>query len=81
MKQEFLNLLLSYKRKGVEHVVCALETTGFFESPASRTIHLAYDGDLVEHSLNVFYVAERIATDMRELCSRLQLAKPVPIIP
>ena len=80
MKQEFLTLLYSTKRKGIEQVVRCLEDTGFFESPASRTAHLAYDGGLVDHSLNVYHVAERIAENMRELCPRLQIPEDSIII-
>ncbi len=69
MKKEFLDLLLSTNRKGVEPVIYGLESTGFFESPASQAAHLAYDGGLVEHSLNVFRIATRIAADMRSAMS------------
>lgn len=80
LKQQFLDLLLSTKRKGVEMVVSELEASGFFESLASRTEHLAYDGGLVEHSLNVYRVATRIAADMRALCPGLQVPEESIII-
>ena len=80
LKQQFLDLLLSTKRRGMEQVIRELEVMGFFMSPASRETHLAYDGGLVKHSLNVYHVAERIAMDMRALCPGLQISKESIVI-
>lgn len=80
LKQEFITLLLSTKRDGVEQVIRELESLGFFKSPASREAHLAYEGGLTEHSLNVYQVATRIVTDMRTLCPDLQIPEESIII-
>lgn len=55
-KQRFSNLLkeASEQRKGVDKLLAWLETTDFFTAPASTRFHGAYEGGLVEHSLNVY---------------------------
>ena len=50
----FKDMLLSTKRGGVENVLEGLEKLGFFKAPASSKHHLAEEGGLVEHSLNVY---------------------------
>lgn len=51
-KEEFLTLLRSTQRPGVEDVVAELEQDGFFSAPASAGHHLNVDGGLALHSLN-----------------------------
>ena len=51
-KEEFLELLRSTKRDGVEDVISDLENLGFFEAPASAGHHLNVEGGLVKHSIN-----------------------------
>ena len=41
-------------RKGVDKLVKWLEGTDFFTAPASTRFHGAYEGGLLEHSLNVY---------------------------
>lgn len=55
-KQRFINLLkeASEQRKGVDKLLAWLEGTDFFTAPASTRFHGAYEGGLVEHSLNVY---------------------------
>ena len=62
-KKEFLNLLRSTKRDGVEETIEELQELGFFDAPASCNLHLNYDGGLMEHSLNVC----RVALKLREV--------------
>ena len=52
MKEEFLNLLRSTEREGIEDLIEALEEMGFFTAPASANHHLNVEGGLLEHSLN-----------------------------
>ena len=52
-KTEFLELLRSTNRDGVEDVIAGLEEMGFFTAPASANHHLNTEGGLVQHSLNV----------------------------
>ena len=55
-KQRFINLLkeVSEQRKGVDKLLTWLDGTDFFTAPASTRFHGAYEGGLVEHSLNVY---------------------------
>ena len=80
IKQEFIALLLSTKRHGIERVTRELESMGFFESPASQETHLSYDGGLMDHSLNVYHVASSIASNMRMLCPSLHIPEESVII-
>jgi hypothetical protein len=50
----FIELLKSTKRPGVDAVIEGLDNIGFFNAPASSKHHLAYEGGLVAHSLNVY---------------------------
>ena len=52
MKEEFLQLLRSTEREGIEELIEALEEMGFFTAPASANHHLNVEGGLLEHSLN-----------------------------
>lgn len=80
LKKEFIDLLLSTRRQGVENIVHELESLGFFQAPASRESHLSYDGGLVEHSLNVYHVAKRIAAEMYTLCPGLEVPEESIVI-
>lgn len=59
-KKEFVELLLSTKREGIENVIVQLGKLGFFEAPASAKFHLHHPGGLLEHSMNVCNVALKI---------------------
>ena len=56
MKEEFINLLLSTKREGIEDVIAFLEKTDFFIAPASTKFHGSYEGGLLEHSMKVYEI-------------------------
>ena len=43
------------KRDGINALMEWLETTDFYEAPASTRFHESYEGGLCEHSLNVYY--------------------------
>lgn len=53
-KEEYLNLLKSVKREGVDKLIAWLEKSDFFTAPASTKTHNAFEGGLCEHSLNVY---------------------------
>lgn len=54
-KQEYLKIARdNIKRDGIENLLAWLETTDFFEAPASTKFHLAEAGGLCFHSLNVY---------------------------
>lgn len=52
---EFINSYISYiQRDGADRLLKWLEGTDFFTAPASTRHHLAREGGLLEHSLNVW---------------------------
>ena len=55
-KERFMSILkpVAARRKGLEKLLEWLEKTDFFTAPASTRFHGAYEGGLLEHSLNVF---------------------------
>ena len=53
-KDKFLNFLKYVNRPGKEKLIEMLNRTDFFTAPASTKYHLAYEGGLVEHTLNVY---------------------------
>ena len=56
MKQEFLELLKSINRDGMENLIAFIEKTDFFEAPASTRYHGSYQGGLLEHSMKVYEI-------------------------
>ena len=53
-KKDFIRLLRDTKREGIEDLIKWLDTeTDFFIAPASTKYHLACNGGLLQHSLNV----------------------------
>lgn len=63
-KEEFIALLRSTERDGIETVIEELENLGFFTAPASTKFHLNVEGGLLEHSLNVCHTAQAIRESM-----------------
>ena len=53
-KKEFIKLLSSIKREGIDKLLEWLETTDFFYAPASSKYHLNVKYGLCQHSLNVY---------------------------
>ena len=56
MKEEFLLLLQSVQREGMDKLLTYIEKTDFFKAPASTRFHGNYEGGLLEHSLNVYHL-------------------------
>lgn len=56
MKEQFIELLKSTKREGIEDLIEFLEKTDFFKAPASTRFHGDYEGGLLEHSLKVYEI-------------------------
>lgn len=56
-KTEFIELIKSIDRPNanIDKLIEKLETSDFFEAPASTNYHGAYKGGLCDHSLNVYY--------------------------
>lgn len=70
-KKEFLALLRSTERDGVEDVIEELERLGFFKAPASVERRLNFEGGLLLHSLNTCKAALAIWESMIPLASNL----------
>lgn len=66
-KEEFLELLRSTKRDGIEDVITDLEELGFFTAPASAGHHLNVEGGLVLHSINTCKAALAIWEGIKPL--------------
>lgn len=58
MREEFLNLLRSVKREGIDDLIRFIENTDFFTAPASTRFHGDYAGGLVEHSMKVYEILQ-----------------------
>lgn len=71
-KEEFIALLRSTKREGVENVIADLEDLGFFTAPASAGHHLNTAGGLVQHSLNTYRAAMAVWNGMKPLDPALE---------
>lgn len=56
MKEEFIELLRSTKREGIEQVIQFIEKTDFYKAPASTRFHGNYEGGLLEHSMKVYEI-------------------------
>lgn len=66
-KEEFVELLRSTNREGVDDVIEELERLGFFTAPASAGHHLNTEGGLLLHSLNTCHAALAIWEGMKGL--------------
>ena len=66
-KDEFISLLRSTGRDGVEDVITGLEEMGFFTAPASANHHLNTEGGLLLHSLNTCKAALMVYEGMKAL--------------
>lgn len=75
-KDEFIALLRSTERDGIETVIEELENLGFFTAPASTKFHLNVEGGLLEHSLNVCHTAQAIRESMVQMDDSLREALP-----
>lgn len=54
-KQKFLEIAkTNIKREGIDQLLDFLQKSDFFDAPASTKFHLAEEGGLCEHSLNVY---------------------------
>ena len=56
MKEEFLGLLKSVNREGMDKLIEFIEKSDFFKAPASTRFHGSYEGGLLEHSLKVYEI-------------------------
>lgn len=61
MKEQIIKTLKTIDREGIDGLIEYLEECGFFTAPCSGSYHLAKEGGLMEHSLNVLKMAEKLA--------------------
>ena len=61
MKEEFIELLKSTNRDGIDKLLAWIEKSDFYKAPASTRFHGSYEGGLLEHSLNVHNKAMELA--------------------
>lgn len=59
-KERFISLLKTTNRAGVDKIIAWLESTDFFEAPASTQYHENYTGGLCEHSLKVYNTFKKL---------------------
>lgn len=76
LKQDFISRLRATDREGVNDCIDELERLGFFSAPASTRFHLAHEGGLLQHSMNVCDVALRLRDSMIQLDPSLASALP-----
>ena len=60
-RKTIIDLLRSVERDGIDELIGKMDEIGYFTSPASTQYHLAYEGGLAEHSLNVYSVLSSFA--------------------
>lgn len=62
LKEKYVSLLndVAQRRKGIDKLLAWLESTDFFTAPASTRFHGAYEGGLLEHSLNVYEAFQKL---------------------
>lgn len=67
-KEEQINFfresMMSTKREGMEDLLDFMVDLGFLDAPASGGNHLCKDGGLLEHTVNVMHLAEKIGVAM-----------------
>ena len=56
MKEQFIELLRSTNREGIENLINFLEKSDFFKAPASTRFQGDYEGGLLEHSMKVYEI-------------------------
>lgn len=65
-REEIVNLLMSTGRENMDKLITHMDENGFFTSPCSGSYHLAYEGGLAEHSLNVCNTAFRLLEALKQ---------------
>ena len=62
IKNRTEELLLSTGRLGMDGLLAEMDGMGFYTAPCSTQYHLAYPGGLLEHSLNVYELMDRLSS-------------------
>ena len=56
MEEEFIKLLRSTNREGIDLLIEFIKKTDFFKAPASTKFHGSYECGLLEHSMKVYEI-------------------------
>jgi len=56
MEEEFIGLLKSTNRDGIDILIDFIKKTDFFKAPASTIFHGSFEGGLLEHSMKVYEI-------------------------
>lgn len=56
MKEEFIKILQTVNRDGMDKLIEFLDKSDFFDAPASTRFHGCYKGGLLEHSMKVYEI-------------------------
>ena len=68
MEEEFINLLRSTNREGIENLIDFLKKSDFFKAPASTRFHGCYENGLMEHSMKVYEILEhKVKTSIKPI--------------
>ena len=59
MKEEFLELLKTINRDGMDNLIDFLNKSDFFTAPASTRFHGNFEGGLMQHSLKVYEIFKK----------------------
>lgn len=62
MREKIIDYLQKTNREGIDGLIEYLDDCGFFTAPCSGSYHLAKEGGLAEHSLNVLEYADKLAS-------------------
>ena len=66
MKEEFLGLLRTVNREGIESLIQFLEKSDFFKAPSSTRFHGDHEGGLAEHSMKVYEILKhKVANNVK----------------
>ena len=60
VQERIEGLLIETERDGILDLIDMMRKSGFFTQPCSGAFHLAKEGGLAEHSLNVFCLMEKL---------------------
>lgn len=58
LREEFIQLLSSVNREGINNLVDWIKDSTFFDDPASTRYHGSYNGGLLTHTMNVYDILQ-----------------------
>lgn len=79
VRDKIVNLLLSTGREGMSNLINHMDKNGFFTAPCSGGNHLAKEGGLAEHSLNVYFIADGSASSRLDFETYVSLSNSIII--